>query len=329
MRWLGKKVLVTGAGGFIGSHLCEALLDAGAEVTALIRYSSRSDWGNLEFLSPEKKADLRVIAGNVEDGEFVTKQMAGLEVVFHLAALIGIPYSYHAPLSYVRTNVEGTLNVLEAARRHGVGRVVHTSTSEVYGNALYTPIDEKHPLQGQSPYSATKIAADKMAEAFFRSFSVPVTVLRPFNTFGPRQSARAVIPTIVSQALTERSIRLGTLAPVRDLTFVKDTVDAFMGIAASDAALGKVVNAGSGEAVSVGELAEEILGLMGCDKPIVEDPARLRPADSEVKLLVSDSSLAHSLIGWSPATPRETGLLAMIDFVTRNLAFYKADRYAI
>src|SRR5438876_687805 len=216
MNWHGKKILVTGAGGFIGSHLCDALLDQGAEVTAFIRYTSRSDWGNLEFLSPEKKASLRVESGNVEDSDFVGRHIRGKELVFHLAALIGIPYSYHAPRSYVRSNIEGTVNVLESCRAAGVERIVHTSTSETYGTAQYTPINEGHPLQGQSPYSATKIAADKIAESYYLSFDLPVATIRPFNTYGPRQSARAVIPTIISQALTSQAIFLGALEPVRD-----------------------------------------------------------------------------------------------------------------
>ena len=228
MNWTGKKILVTGAGGFIGSHLCETLIEVGANVTALIHYNSRNDWGNLEFLSSQHKAALRVVAGNIEDSNFVIRQVKGQTVVFHLAALIAIPYSYIAPLSYVRTNVEGTLAVLEAARMHDVEQIVHTSTSETYGTALYTPIDEKHPLQGQSPYSASKIGADKIAESFYRSFNLPVVTVRPFNTYGPRQSARAVIPTIISQALTQSEIRLGALDPVRDLNYVKDTVQGFI-----------------------------------------------------------------------------------------------------
>jgi nucleoside-diphosphate-sugar epimerase len=225
-NWSGKKVLVTGAGGFIGSHLTEALVELGAEVTAMIRYTSRSDWGNLEFLRSEKKAALHGVAGTIEDPHFVSRQVMGKEVVFHLAALIGIPYSYVAPQSYVRTNVGGTTNIIESAREYGIARVVHTSTSEAYGTARYTPIDEAHPLQPQSPYSASKIAADMVADSFHRSFATPVSIVRPFNTYGPRQSARAVIPTIIGQALSPAvgEIRLGTLTPVRDLNFVKDTV---------------------------------------------------------------------------------------------------------
>ena len=217
-------MIVTGAGGFIGSHLCEALILLGAEVTALVHYNSRSDWGNLEFLPGQMKRSIKVTAGNVEDSGLVNRVFEGQEIAFHLAALIAIPYSYTAPLSYVRTNVEGTLNVLEAARTRGIAKLVHTSTSETYGTAIYTPIDEKHPLQGQSPYSASKIGADKLAESFHRSFDLPVATIRPFNTYGPRQSSRAVIPTIISQALTREQIHLGSLDPVRDMNFVLDTV---------------------------------------------------------------------------------------------------------
>src|SRR5262249_9567651 len=253
-----KKVLVTGAGGFIGSHLSEALLAKGAQVTAMLRYSSRSDWGNLEFLSPEDRMRLEVVAGNIEDADIFSQQGRGKDIVFHLAALIAIPYSYIAPMSYVRTNIEGTLNVLEAARKEAVERVIHTSTSETYGTALYTPIDEKHPLQGQSPYSASKIGADKMAESYFLSFDLPVAIIRPFNTFGPRQSARAVIPTIISQALERKEIHIGSLTPVRDFTFVKDTVQGFLHVAKSPKSVGEVINVGSGKAVSMGETLSEI-----------------------------------------------------------------------
>jgi NAD dependent epimerase/dehydratase len=327
--WKQKKVLVTGAGGFIGSHLCESLVEAGADVTAMLHYSSRSDWGNLEFLPPNVRVALRVVAGNIEDSHFVMRQVNGQEVVFHLAALIAIPFSYVAPLSYVRTNVEGTLNVLESARQHGVGRVVHTSTSETYGSAIYSPMDEKHPLQGQSPYSASKIGADKIAESYHRAFNVPVTTLRPFNTYGPRQSARAVIPTIISQALSEPQIRLGSLRPIRDLNFVKDTVAAFLAIAAADDAIGKTINAGSCAGITIGDLAALILELMDCKKPIVEDSARLRPDASEVLHLVCDNRLALAVTGWKPSFTLRQGLRETIDFVTRHPDFYKGSRYTV
>ncbi|MCS6814736.1 MAG: GDP-mannose 4,6-dehydratase [Cyanobacteria bacterium] len=329
MTWTGKQVLVTGAGGFIGSHLCEALVQAGAEVTAMIRYSSRSDWGNLELLPPDHKANLRVVAGNIEDSDFVARQVKGKAVVFHLAALIAIPYSYVAPLSYVRTNVEGTLNVLEAARNVGVEKVVHTSTSETYGTAIYAPIDEKHPLQGQSPYSASKIGADKIAESYYLSFNLPVATIRPFNTYGPRQSARAVIPTIISQALTQPQIKLGSLTPVRDLTFVKDTVRGFLKIAEAPASVGEVINIGSGKGVTIGELAQLILGLMNSDKPIVTDETRIRPEKSEVMKLICNAEKAAALVGWQPNYTLEQGLAEVIDFVTHHQALFKPNQYTL
>jgi NAD dependent epimerase/dehydratase len=329
VNWLGKKTLVTGAGGFIGSHLCEDLVELGADVTAMLHYSSRSDWGNLEFLSPHHKAALQVVAGNIEDSDFVARQVKGKEVVFHLAALIAIPYSYLAPLSYVRTNVEGTLNVLEAARNFAIERVIHTSTSETYGTAIYTPIDEAHPLQGQSPYSASKIGADKIAESYYLSFDVPIATLRPFNTYGPRQSARAVVPTIISQALTQDEVRLGSLDPVRDLNYVKDTVQAFVKTAEAEAAIGEVINVGSGKGITIGDLAALILSLMGCEKSIVLDTRRLRPADSEVFTLICDNRKAGEKIGWQPQYILQEGLLETIEFVSKHPAFYKPTEYAV
>ncbi len=327
MSLAGKKVLVTGAGGFIGSHLCEALLAAGAEVTALVRYNGRADRGNLERLPKATLAAIEVVFGSIEDPFFVLDLVRGKDIVFHLAALIAIPYSYSSPQSYVRTNVEGTLNILEAIRRNGVARLVQTSTSETYGSALYSPIDEKHPLQGQSPYSASKIGADKLAESYHRSFNVPVATLRPFNTFGPRQSARAVIPTIIMQALAEPAIQLGSLDPVRDLTFVEDTAAAFLAIAGCDAALGDVVNAGNGLGITIGDLARVIVDLMGVDKPIVTDPQRVRPGTSEVKHLICDRAKAGQLMGWAPRTSLKEGLGRTIEFVRTHLAHYQTDRY--
>ncbi len=329
MKLPGKEVLVTGAGGFIGSHLCEDLMEAGADVTAMIHYSSRSNWGNIEYLSPRHKSDLRIVSGNIEDGDFVGRQVKGKEAVFHLAALIAIPYSYEAPLSYVRTNIEGTLNVLEAARRYDVERVVHTSTSETYGTAIYTPIDENHPLRGQSPYSASKIGADKIAESYYLSFGVPVATIRPFNTYGPRQSARAVIPTIISQALTQDKIQLGSLDPVRDLTYVKDTTQAFIRIAETEGAVGEVINAGAGKGISIGELAKTILSLMQCEKPIAVDQVRIRPPQSEVFTLICDNRKAQEKAGWTPRHSLREGLLKTIDFVSNNLDLYKSARYAV
>ncbi|MGI8820640.1 MAG: GDP-mannose 4,6-dehydratase [Chthoniobacterales bacterium] len=329
LSWAGRVVLVTGAGGFIGSHLTEALVDLGAEVTAMIRYTSRSDWGNLEFLPPEKKAALQVVAGMVEDPHFVAAQVKGKDVVFHLAALIAIPYSYVAPQSYVRTNVEGTANILAAVRDHDVARLIHTSTSEAYGTARYTPIDEAHPLQPQSPYSASKIAADMLAESFYRSFGTPVAIARPFNTYGPRQSARAVIPTIISQALSDApKIRLGSLTPVRDLNFVKDTVRAFILMAESDKVLGKVVNFGAGRGIAIGDLAEKILRLIGASKPVEHDEDRVRPALSEVHELIADNSTARELLGWQPQGSLTEGLTETIAFVRAHPHLFKAGDYA-
>jgi NAD dependent epimerase/dehydratase len=324
-----RKVLVTGAAGFIGSHLVQALVARGARVTCMVRYNSAPSLGGLEFLPPETRRDLAVLAGNVEDGDFVLRAVEGQEIVLHLAALIAIPYSYLAPRSYLRTNAEGTLNVLEAARRAGVARVVHTSTSEVYGTALRTPIAEDHPLQGQSPYSATKIAADKMAEGYFRSFGTPVVTLRPFNTYGPRQSARAFIPTIISQALERDAIHLGSLAPRRDMTFVSDTVEGFIAAATAPGVEGETINLGTGEAHSIGEFARRILHLSGVDKPILHDAARERPARSEVMTLVSDNTRAKELLSWAPRTGLDEGLRRTIEFVDRHRHLYRPETYTV
>jgi NAD dependent epimerase/dehydratase len=329
MNLTGKKIFVTGAGGFIGSHLCEALLLAGADVTAMLRYTSRSDWGNLEFLPDSYKKELRVIFGSVEDAEFLYHHMPGHQIVFHLAALIGIPYSYVSPRSYVRTNVEGTLNVLEACRRLDVHRLVHTSTSEVYGTALYTPIDEAHPLQGQSPYSASKIAADKLAESYYKSFQLPMTVVRPFNTFGPRQSARAVIPTIMSQALTRDSICLGSLDPVRDLTFVRDTVEGFLLTATAPGVEGEEINLGVGQGITIGDLARTILEILSLDKPIEQDHQRVRPGKSEVMALISDNGKAARLLNWQPRHSLKEALAQTLEFVRSHPHFFKPDIYAV
>ncbi len=325
--WNGKKVLVTGAGGFIGSHLTEALVRAGATTTAMVRYNSGSLIGNLSFSDAHIRKEIRIISGTIEDSDFVYRAVDGQEVVLHLAALIAIPYSYDAPRTYLRTNAEGTLNVLEAARRFNVARVVHTSTSEVYGTALRTPIDESHPLQGQSPYSASKIAADKLAESYFRSFATPVTTLRPFNTFGPRQSARAFIPTIISQALKSDEIQLGSLAPERDMTFVDDTVAGFIAAAATPGIAGETINLGTGQTYSVGWFAQRILRLMDVDKPVVQEQERLRPTTSEVMKLVSDNTHANKLMGWSPKVSLDDGLRRAIEHVRNYIHLYQTDRY--
>lgn len=325
--WNGKKVLVTGAGGFIGSQLTEALVWAGATTTAMVRYNSGSLVGNLALSDADVRREIRIVSGTIEDSDFVYKSVKGHDVVFHLAALIAIPFSYEAPRTYVRTNVEGTLNVLEAARRFGVARLVHTSTSEVYGTALRTPIDESHPLQGQSPYSASKIGADKLAESYWRSFETPVTTVRPFNTFGPRQSARAFIPTIIAQALRNKEIRLGSLTPERDMTFVSDTVAGFMAAGAAAGVEGETINLGTGQTFSVGWFARRILALMEVEKPVVQDDERLRPAASEVMKLVSDNSRARKIMDWSPVVPLDEGLRRTIEFVRGHLSLYQTDSY--
>jgi NAD dependent epimerase/dehydratase len=327
MDWTGRKVLVTGAGGFIGSHLTERLLDLGADVRAFVHYNALGGWGWLNHSLAWESID--VVAGDICDRDSVHNALQGREIVFHLAALIAIPYSYQSPASYVRTNIEGTLNVLQSARFHGLERVVHTSTSEVYGTARYVPIDENHPLQGQSPYSASKIGADKIAEAFYLSFETPVVTVRPFNTFGPRQSARAVIPTIISQLNRGDVVRLGSLHPTRDLNFVENTVDGFIACAESSAAIGCTLNLGSGREISIGELADLIAKLM--DKPIQVrgDQKRLRPSGSEVERLVADNKLALELTGWSPRIALEEGLRRTIAWIRDNPSFYRPDMYSI
>jgi NAD dependent epimerase/dehydratase len=295
----------------------------------MVRYNSSSSIGNLHFLSEDLRRKLKVISGNIEDSDFVFRAMEGQDIVLHLAALIAIPYSYVAPRSYVRTNIEGTLNVLEAARRLGTGRVVHTSTSEVYGTARRTPIDEDHPLQGQSPYSASKIGADKIADSYYLSFDTPVVVLRPFNTFGPRQSARAFIPTIISQALVRDEIHLGSLTPQRDMTFVADTVEGFILAGTMPGIEGETINLGTGETYSIGDFAQRILQLMEMDKPIVHDAARDRPSKSEVMKLVSDNSKAERLLGWRPTTALDDGLRQVIEFISANRELYAATTYTV
>ena len=324
-----KRVLVTGAAGFIGSHLTEALVRAGAHVTALVRYNSSSSVGNLAFMDRDHLASVEIAAGNIEDSDFVYKTIESQDIVMHLAALIAIPYSYEAPRSYVRANVEGTLNVLEGARRFGIKRVVHTSTSEVYGTAQREPIDESHPLQGQSPYSASKIAADKLAESYFRSFDTPVVTLRPFNTYGPRQSARAFIPTIISQALVRDEIRLGSLSPQRDMTFVSDTVAGFMAAGVAREIEGLTLNLGTGETHTIQWFAERILSLIGGDKRIVQEKERMRPELSEVHKLVSDNRLALTKMDWSPKVTVDDGLSQAIAFVRDNPGFYRSNAYVV
>ena len=327
MNWKNKKVLVTGAGGFIGSHLTERLSELEADVRALVHYNALGTWGWLD--QSERRNDVKVIAGDIRDRDSVNEAAEGVEFIFHLAALIAIPYSYHAPLSYVRTNIEGTLNVLQAARQMDVARVIHTSTSEVFGTARYVPIDENHPLQGQSPYAASKIGADKLAESFHLSFQLPVVTLRPFNTFGPRQSARAVIPTVITQCLNGQSVKLGNLHPTRDLNYVSDTVDGFLRAATAADAVGHTINLGSGEETSIKELAERIAELIGAPVDIQSDPRRIRPQDSEVERLVADNRLARKLLGWKPHTSLEDGLKKTIEWVKAHLEQYRPGVYTL
>lgn len=327
--WQNKRVFVTGAGGFIGSHLAEELARQGADVTALIHYNALGSWGNLKFAEHALRSRMKVVAGDIADSDFILRSTEGMDVVFHLGALIAIPFSYVAPRSYVRANVEGTLNVLEAVRRGIAGKMIHTSTSEVYGTALREPIDEEHPLQGQSPYSATKIAADKLAESYWRSFNTDVVTVRPFNTYGPRQSARAFIPTIISQALTQPRVQLGALDPQRDMTFVSDTVAGFIAAAATPGLAGDTINLGTGYTASVGDFAERILRLMGMDKPVEQDERRVRPAKSEVMKLVSDNRLAARKMGWSPKVDLDAGLRQTIEFVSANIDLYRTTEYTV
>jgi NAD dependent epimerase/dehydratase len=327
----GKNVVVTGAGGFIGSHLVEALVRLGANVKALVRYNSGSLWGHLEQLSPSTLAHVTVVSGDITDPSCVRTLMTGADVVFHLAALIGIPYSYVAPQHYVNVNVQGTLNVLETARLLGTPKIVHTSTSETYGTAQFTPITECHPLQGQSPYSASKIGADALVESYFRSFGTPVAIIRPFNTYGPRQSNRAFIPTVISQLLTQPEIQVGTLDTVRDLNFVTDTVAGFLAIGASSKAIGEVINIGSGRAVAMREVLKIVLELEGRPLfPVLEaSPERVRPEASEVFLLQADATKAKVLVGWEPSVSLEEGLTFTLESIKVQVAHYRKTGYHI
>jgi NAD dependent epimerase/dehydratase len=325
--WNGRRVLVTGAGGFIGSHLTERLVELGATVRGLVEYNALDSWGWLDE-SP-LAAEVEVVLGDVRDSDSVRAAVDQSEVVFHLAALIAIPYSYEAPYSYVQTNVVGALNVLRAAGEAGVELVVHTSTSEVYGTARYVPIDEEHPLQGQSPYSASKIAADKLAESFHLSFGLPVATLRPFNNYGPRQSARAVIPTIVTQLLRGEPVTLGNLTPTRDFTFVADTVEAFVRVADCPDAVGRVVNAGSGCEISIGDLVRKIEQVLGRNAPVEQERERMRPPASEVERLCADATIAKTLLGWEPTVSLDNGIARTAEWLEQNLERYRADRYAV
>jgi NAD dependent epimerase/dehydratase len=325
---MGKRVLVTGAGGFIGSHLVELLVREGYEVRALVRYNGRDDRGHLDRLDEDVKAAIEVHRGDLKDPEAVRKAVEGRAWVFHLGALIAIPYSYQNPLDVVQTNVVGTAHVLDAARSNpALERVVLTSTSEVYGTAQFVPITESHPLRGQSPYAATKIGADALGESYHRAFGLPVAILRPFNTFGPRQSARAIIPTIISQALTRPVVRLGSLDPRRDLTYVKDTAAGFVAIAGSDAAIGRVVNIGRGDDLTIGELVERIAARIGKPIRVEADPDRVRPAASEVGRLLAGTALAREIMGWSPRYTLDQALDETIAWVRDNPGLFRPDVY--
>lgn len=323
-----SKILVTGAGGFIGSHLTELLIEEGYDVRAMVHYNSNSTWGWIDTFPKEKKDAVEIFAGDVRDPNGVREAMKGCSAVFHLAALIAIPYSYHSPDAYVDTNIKGTLNVLQAARDLDTERVLVTSTSEVYGTAQYVPIDEKHPYQGQSPYSATKIGADRIAESFYRSFELPVTIVRPFNTFGPRQSARAVIPTVITQLLAgKEEIKLGSLTPTRDFNFVKDTANGFYRIYKSEKTVGQEINIATQKEISIGDLAKELIRQINPNASIICDEQRIRPSKSEVNRLLGCNAKIKELTDWQPQYTFEEGISETIEFLRNNLDKYKPEIY--
>jgi dTDP-glucose 4,6-dehydratase len=327
--WQGKRILVTGAGGFIASHLVEQLVRMESQVRALVRYNSRGDPGLLKLTPPDVIDAIEILPGDLRDLATVQAAMRGVSLVYHLGALISIPYSYIHPVEVVETNILGTLNVLEAGREAGVERIVHTSSSEVYGTALQVPIREDHPLQGQSPYSASKIGADKLAESYYRAFNLPVVTLRPFNTYGPRQSARAVVPTIITQVLTADVIRLGNLQARRDLTYVDDTVAGFICCADAEKIEGETFNLGIGEEISVGRLVEMIVAITGKQVDVQVDDSRLRPEKSEVQRLLADNRLARERLGWSPAVSLEQGLHNTVQWIREHLDHYRPGRYQV
>lgn len=323
-----SKILVTGAGGFIGSHLTELLVREGFDVRAFVHYNSLGSWGWIDSFPEEEKKNIEVFSGDIRDPNGVRDALRGCDAVFHLAALIAIPFSYHSPDTYVDTNIKGTLNILQAARDLGTSRVLVTSTSEVYGTAQYVPIDEKHPYQGQSPYSATKIGADRLAESFYRSFDLPVTIVRPFNTYGPRQSARAVIPTIITQLLAGRQeIRLGALSPTRDFNFVRDTANGFYQIFRSEKTIGQEINIATQKEISIGDLAKELIRQINPEAQIVCEEQRLRPEKSEVNRLLGCNEKIMRLTDWKPQVSFEQGLAETIEFLRNNLDRYRTDVY--
>jgi NAD dependent epimerase/dehydratase len=327
--WDKKKVLVTGAGGFIGSHLTERLAELGAEVRAFVRYTSRADDGFIKYFSDDFKKNVNIVYGDISELETVVKAIKGVDIVFNLAALVGIPYSYIHPQEVIEANTIGTLNILMAARDIGIEKLVQTSTSEVYGTARYVPINEDHPKQPQSPYSASKIAADAIALSFYHSFNLPVAVARPFNTYGPRQSDRAVIPSIISQALTKDKLTLGSTTPTRDFTFVTDTAEGFIKVAESEKSVGREINIGSGKEISIENLIKKIVSLVGRDVALEYDKERVRPAGSEVQRLLADNTIAKELLGWSPKVSLDEGLEKTIRFIKDNPDFYHPNKYRV
>lgn len=328
-RWQNSKVLVTGAGGFIGSHLVERLVELGAGVRCFVRYTSRNNWGCLELLPAKIKSNIEVFPGDLMNPESVSRAMEGVDKVFHLGCLIAIPYSYIHPREVVEINVVGTYNVLQAALMEEVDKVVHTSTSEVYGTARYVPIDESHPLQAQSPYSASKIGADKVAESFYLSYNLPVSTLRPFNTYGPRQSARAVIPTIITQILADKEIFLGSMHPTRDFNYVEDVVDAFIKIAESKDVLGQVINVGSGKEISINELADLLIQITASKSRVIFDATRIRPEQSEVERLCADIKKAKEVLKWHPKVSLKEGLKRTVEWFSEHLHLYKPELYNV
>jgi NAD dependent epimerase/dehydratase len=327
MKIKGAKVLVTGGGGFVGSHLVEELVRQGAKVTCFVRYTSNNSWGFLDTVDPLLAKKVTIISGDLKDADSLREAMKGIDIVFHLAAMIAIPHSYDMPRDAVETNIIGTFNALVAARDAKVKRFIHTSTSEVYGSAQYVPINEQHPLQGQSPYSASKIGADKIAESFYSAYGLPVTIVRPFNTYGPRQSARAVIPTIITQVLTRDKLKLGNLKTTRDFLYVKDSVRAYIDCAESDKTIGQTINFGTGVEISIEELAKQIMQITKRKIPIIQEGQRLRPSKSEVMRLCADTKLAKQLLNWKPSYDLKSGLAETIDYIKDHLQEYKIDEY--